>query len=151
MRIMGWWVASEKVWCLRKIRYSPPAFGYILWKVMSTMGWWFASEEGMVPLRKVMFIPLLLVTFCGRWWVPRFVSCIWGRYGALRKVRYSTPAFGYILWKVISTMGWWVASEEGMVPCVRLVALPLLLVTFCGSWRAPLVGELNLRKVWCPA
>ena len=48
------------------------------------------------------------------------VSCIWGRYVDLRKVRYSYPIFIYILWKVKSTIGYWVASEEGMVTYVRL-------------------------------
>ena len=47
-------------------------------------------------------------------------------YGNLLKVRYSFPIFGYILWKVKSDIGWLVASEESLVPFVRLVTLLLL-------------------------
>ena len=114
------WLVScilERYGVLHEVRYSHPAFSYILWKVRNIMGWWVASEEGMVPYIRLVTLPLLLFTFCGRWEVP------WVR---------------------------WVASEEGMVPYIRLVTLPLLLVTFCGRWGTSWVGDLHLRKVWCP-
>ena len=166
---------------LCKVSYSPLAFGYILWKVRSTIGWRVASEEGMVPCIRLVTIPLLLFTFCGRWrapWVGELiwgrygasirlvtiiymwlhpmegeeyhglVSCIWGRYGAKQKFSYSHIAFDYILWKVRSSMGWWVASVERMLTLVWLVTLTLFLITYFRRWRAPYVGELHLRKVW---
>ena len=106
------------------------------------MGWWIASEEGMVPCVRLVTLPLLLVISCGRWWVPWLVNCIWGRYGALRKFIYSPLDYGCILWKVKSTLGWWVASEGGMVPCVRLGISPCF-------WLHPMEGEEYLRLVSC--
>ena len=49
------------------------------------------------------------------------------------KVMYSHLAFDYILWKMSSTNDLRVASEEGMVTCVRLVTLTLLLITSSGK------------------
>ena len=112
----------------------------------STIGWWVVSEEGMVPCLRLGPLPLLLVTFVEGEEHNGIVNCIWWRYGALRKVRSSTPAFSYILWKLKSTIGYWVESEEGMATWVRLVTHTLFLVTSCGRWRAPLVGELHLRR-----
>ena len=37
-----------------------------------------------------------------------------------------------------------------MVTCTRLGTHSLFNVTSFGSCRAPYVGELHLRKVWCP-
>ena len=34
------------------------------------------------------------------------LSFILRKFGALLNVRYSPHAFGYILWKVLSTLGW---------------------------------------------
>ena len=45
-----------------------------------------------------------------------------------------STAFGYILWKVMSTMGYRIVSEEGMVPCVRLGISPCF-------WLHPVVGD----------
>ena len=133
---------------LHKVSYSPLAFGYILWKMISKIDRWVASEEGMVP-------SICLVTSTCFWLYSVEVSqhhgllgCIWGRYDVLHKFSYSLIAFGYILWIVISTIDWWVASEKGMVQCIRLITLTLLLLIFNGRWSAPYIGELHLRKVW---
>ena len=97
------------------------------------MSWWVASEEGMVSCVRLSTHSLFLVTSVDGDEYPELVSCIWGRYGALRKVSYSQPAFGYTLWKVKCSIGWWVVFEEDILPCLKLVTLLLLLVTFCGS------------------
>ena len=128
----------------------------------STIGWWVTSEESMVPCVRLVTLPLLLVTFCGRLGAPLFgllhlrkICCSgkigtlilllitsyrrWGapwayiclvaseEFRCLHKVSNSSLAFGYILWKVRSTISWRGASEEVMVPCLSLVTLPLLL------------------------
>ena len=59
------------------------------------------------------------------------MSCIYRSYGTMLKVSYSPPAFGYILWKVRSNIGWRIASKDVMGPGLKFVTLPLLLVTFC--------------------
>ena len=45
-----------------------------------------------------------------------FVRCILEMYGTLHMVRYSHPAFGYILWKMRSFMDLVIKYEEGIIP-----------------------------------
>ena len=131
----------SKVWCPDKVRYHP-SFGYILWKVGRTMDWWVASEDGMVPCVRLGISPCF-------WFHPvkvrstmDLVCCYWERYGALNKVRYSHPSFGYILLKVGRTMDWWVASEDCMVPCIRLGTLTLF-------WLHSVEGGEKIEMVSC--
>ena len=105
-------------------------------------GWWDASEKVNVPCVRLVTLPYFWLHSVEGEEHHWFVSCIWGRFGALSKIRYSPLAFGYILWNVRSTIGLWVASEEGMVLCVRLVTLPFF-------WLNPVEGEEHLGFVSC--
>ena len=141
----GSWV-GEYIWGRygdwRKVRYSHLVFDYILWKVMSTMGNGFVSYiwDDMVTLVRLGTLILLLLTFCGRWGAPLVGELHLRKYYCPSKVSYNPLTFGYFLWKV--------SSHHRLVSCIWgsyialiLVTLPLLLVTSCGRWGAPLVGE----------
>ena len=180
------WLVScnwERYVALSKVRY-------ITLLLVTFCGRWgetwigeFASEEGIVTCERLGTHFLYLVTFCGRWRAPLVRELFPRKVCSLHNVSFSPLAFVYILWKVKSTIGWWIASEEFMLSWLRLGTLPCFclhsvegeelhwlvnciwgmygdlvkvsyspvpLFTFCGSWRAPLVGELHLRNVWCP-
>ena len=90
-------------------------FGYILWRWEApwTTYCWVSSEKVMVTWVKFSTLTNLLVTFCGRWEAPwtmgwwvssEKVMVTWVRLGTF------TQSFGYILWKVRSTMNHFLLS-----------------------------------------
>ena len=84
--------------------------------VRRTMDKWVASEEVWDTVNKILSSCFWLHHVEGEKTMGiGLVRCIWGRYGALLKVRYSFHIFVYIHLNVRSTMGWWVAFEEGMM------------------------------------
>ena len=136
----------------RNFRYSYHIFVYILWKVRSTMG-----HELVICPRKVWCCLRLDTHPC--YWLHTvegteyygLVSCIWGRYGDLHKVRYSHPTFVYI-------------NVEGdeyhrLLSCIwgrygdlrKISYSPLTFGYILWKVRSTMGGEFHLRKVWFPA
>ena len=147
---IGWWVATEEgmVSCIRLGTLTILLVTFC--KVMSILDWWVASEKSMVPCVRLGTLTFFWLHSVEGGENHRLVSCIWWRFCALRKVRY-IPCFW--LHPVVG------GENHGYVNFiwVRYSALhkfrysPLAFSYNLERWRAPLIGELHLKKVWCPA